>query len=107
MNKQKIKAELLNFLTNDYIKPKVAVMPDFFFDRLINFDHDISVFSSEIAKVAKQKGGSLDDISQIDLKGGNAINTAYALAALDANVTPIVCTNNQGIKKIRSDQRNK
>ena len=103
MKKQKIKAELLTFLTNDYIKPKVTVMPDFFFDRIINFDYDIAVFLSEITKVAKQKGGSLDGISQIDLKGGNAINTTYALAALGAKVIPIVCTNNQGIKKIRSD----
>ena len=54
----------------------------------------------KITKIAAQKGGSLDGISQMDIKGGNAINTAYALATLGAKVTTIVCTNSKGIKQI-------
>jgi ribokinase len=103
VSKEETKAEILNFLKNEYIKPKVVVMPDFFFDRILTLDFDIADFSKKITKIAAQKGGSLDGISQMDIKGGNAINTAYALATLGAKVTPIVCTNSKGIKQIRSN----
>ena len=79
------------------------MLPDFFFDRIITFGDDITSFSLKISKIAKQKGGNLDGISQEDIKGGNAINTAFALAALEAKVAPIVCVNDEGIKKISSD----
>lgn len=106
MKAEKIKAELLNFLSKEYIKPKVVVMPDFFFDRIINIDYDAAGFSAKLNKIISQKGGSLDGISQVDYKGGNAINTTYSLAVLGAKVTPIVCTNSQGIRKIKSILKN-
>ena len=102
MKAEKVKAELLNFLSKEYIKPKVVAMPDFFFDRIVNLDYDLAGFSAKLNEIASQKGGSLDCISQMDFKGGNAINTACSLAILGAKVTPIVCTNNLGIKKIES-----
>jgi sugar/nucleoside kinase (ribokinase family) len=102
---EEVKVELQNFLSKKYIKPKVVVMPDFFFDRIINLDYDLASFSTKLKKITSQKGGSLDGISQMDIKGGNAINTATSLAVLGAKVTPIVCTNNQGIKIIRSTSK--
>jgi ribokinase len=102
---EETKVELLNFLKDEYRIPKVVVMPDFFFDRILTLDYGVAGFSEKIAKIAAQKGGSLDGISQMDIKGGNAINTAYALAVLGAKVIPIVCTNNKGIKQIRSNLR--
>jgi sugar/nucleoside kinase (ribokinase family) len=102
MNAKEVKSELLNFLSKKYIKPKVVVMPDFFFDRIINLDYDLAGFSAKLNEIVAQKGGSIDGISQADFKGGNAINTACSLAVLGAIVTPIVCTNSIGINKIES-----
>ena len=75
-------------------------MPDFFLDRLINLNCDAPRFSSMVADVANRKGGSIDGIAQTDIRGGNAINTASALAALGVKVTPIVCTNKLGLQQI-------
>jgi sugar/nucleoside kinase (ribokinase family) len=95
------KDEMLSFLKESHEKLDVVVMPDFFHDRLINLDCDAARFSSMIVDVAKRKGGSIDGIAQTDMRGGNAVNTASALAALDAKVTPIVCTNKLGFQQIK------
>jgi sugar/nucleoside kinase (ribokinase family) len=95
------KVELLNFLKERREKLDVVVMPDFFYDRLISLDYDAARFSSVIADITERKGGSIDGIEQIDIRGGNAINTASALAALGVNVTPIVCTNKLGLQQVK------
>ncbi len=95
------KGEMLRFLKENHEKRDVIVMPDFFHDRLINLECDAALFSSMIADVANRKGGSIDGIPQIDMRGGNAINTASALAALGAKVTPIVCTNKLGLQQLK------
>ena len=95
------KDEMLGFLKEGHEKLDVVVMPDFFHDRLVNLDCDAARFSSMIADVAKRKGGSIDGIAQTDMRGGNAVNTASALAALGAKVTPIVCTNKLGFQQIK------
>jgi sugar/nucleoside kinase (ribokinase family) len=94
--------ELQSFLGSEIQEINVAVMPDFFLDRLISLNCDVKNFCRLLGKVAKRNGGSIDGIKQVNLKGGNAINTASALAALDVRVTPIVCTNKLGSKLIRS-----
>ena len=92
-------SELTNHLENLSPKPfSVAVMPDFFLDRLVSWNNNVKEFSMYISKVACQKGGSIDNVVQMDRMGGNAINTASALAALEVEVTPIVCTNKLGLK---------
>jgi sugar/nucleoside kinase (ribokinase family) len=84
------------------LKPlNVVVMPDFFFDRLINLEWNANTLSEKLKDVARRKGGSLDGISQTDLRGGNAVNTASALAAFGINVTPIVCTSKFGLKILK------
>ena len=77
------------------------VIPDFFLDRLISLEWDAAEFSGLVSDVAKRKGGSLDGIPQVDLRGGNAINVASALASLGAAVTPIVCTSEFGLQQIK------
>lgn len=94
--------ELQRFLESEIEEINVVVMPDFFLDRLISLNCDAKNFSIMLEKVVKRKGGSIDGIEQVDLKGGNAVNTASALAALDVKVTPIVCTSKLGSKLIRS-----
>lgn len=93
--------ELQRFLKSAIQEINVVVMPDFFLDRLISLNCDVKNFYRMLGKVAKRNGGSIDGIQQVDLKGGNAVNTASALAALDVKVTPIVCTSKLGSKLIR------
>ena len=93
--------ELQRFLESEIQEINVVVMPDFFLDRLISLNCDVKNFYRMLEEVAKHNGGSIDGIGQVDLKGGNAVNTASALAALDVKVTPIVCTSKLGSKLIR------
>ena len=93
--------ELQRFLESEIQEINVVVMPDFFLDRLINLKCGVKNFYRMLGKVAKRNGGSIDGIKQVDLKGGNAVNTASALAALDVKVTPIVCTSKLGSKLVR------
>jgi len=84
-----------------------VVMPDFFFDRIINLNCTIETFSNLMLDIDNRKGGSLDGISQTELRGGNAINVASALTSLGVNVTPIVCTSEYGLEQIKRAFRNK
>lgn len=95
------KKELQSFLMEEPKECKVAVLPDFFLDRLISLNWNPSEFSGLISDVAKRKGGSIDGIPQTDLRGGNAINVASALANLGVEVTPIVCTSEYGMQQIK------
>ncbi len=101
MNDLECKKELKNFLLRSPKECKVVVLPDFFLDRLINLSWNFEEFSNLVADVAKRKGGSLDGIPQMDMKGGNAVNVASALANLGAKVTPIICTSHFGLEQIK------
>ncbi len=90
--------ELLHCL--EQLKPtrfNVVVMPDFFLDRLVTYEGDVEQLSKILAEVAKRKGGSIHGIKQRELRGGNAANTAAALAALGAKVHPIINTSPLGL----------
>jgi sugar/nucleoside kinase (ribokinase family) len=95
--------ELCEFLKepNAIKEVNVVVMPDFFLDRLISVNSDVTAFSKLLKGVAERKGGSIDGIRQVELRGGNAVNTASALATLNAKVTPIVCTSQLGLQLIK------
>jgi ribokinase len=95
------KEELLNFLRKPGRQLNVVVLPDFFLDRLVNLDCDVEEFSAEVSGIVQRKGGSIDRVAQTDLRGGNAVNVASALAALGARVTPVVCTSRLGLEQIR------
>ncbi|MEM3000017.1 MAG: carbohydrate kinase family protein [Candidatus Bathyarchaeia archaeon] len=102
MTRKQLKEELLSFLEKGKVtRPRVVVMPDFFQDRLIDINLDVAGFSQVIANVADRKGGSIDGIAQTDLRGGNAVNTASALAALGAEVALIVCTSKAGFQQLK------
>ena len=93
--------ELQSFLKREIEELEVVVMPDFFVDRLVSLNCDVDAFSESIGTVVRRKGGCLDGIEQTELRGGNAINTASALAALDVKTTPIVCANKLGLHLIK------
>lgn len=93
--------EVQNFLKSKLREVNVVVMPDFFLDRFVSLNWDADAFHEKIAGVAGRKGGSIDGITQTDFRGGNAVNTAAALASLGLRVTPIVCTDRLGLKLIK------
>jgi len=93
--------ELQRFLESEIREIKVVIMPDFFLDRIVSLNCDVKTFSGMLGKVVKRKGGSIDRIEQLELRGGNAVNTASALAALNVKATPIVCTSKLGLELIR------
>ncbi|UCB61308.1 MAG: carbohydrate kinase family protein, partial [Candidatus Bathyarchaeota archaeon] len=95
-------ADLLDCLKQ--IKPKefkVVVMPDFFLDRLLTYNGDGKKFAKDLAEVAGRKGGSIHGIRQAELRGGNATNTAAALAKLGARVSPIISTSSFGLHLLK------
>lgn len=96
----------MDFLSGNLKPLNVVVMPDFFMDRLIDLPFDVHQFTSEVNDIVEREGGSMDKIGQTDQRGGNAINVASALLALDAHVIPIVCTSELGLEQIRFHLRN-
>jgi sugar/nucleoside kinase (ribokinase family) len=101
MSLAECKRELQEVLNKELRECHVVVLPDFFLDRIINLQWDPAEFSSLISQVAQRKGGSIDGVPQMDLKGGNAINMASALSRLDVKVTPITCTSELGLQQIK------
>lgn len=94
--------ELLRCL--EEMKPKtfdVVVMPDFFLDRLVAYEGDVEQLSKTLAEVAKRKGGTVHGVKQTELRGGNAANTAAALASLGVKVCPIIDTSPLGLRLLR------
>ncbi len=79
----------------------VVVMPDFFLDRLVSYEGDVKRLSEAITEIAGHKGGSLHGIKQTELRGGNAANTAAALAALGVKVHPIINTSPLGLQLLK------
>ena len=88
--------KLTHFLKGALKEVNIVVLPDFFLDRLITLEQEPSEFAATIRDIASRKGGSIDGISQTDIRGGNAVNVASALATLGAKVTPIICTSQLG-----------
>jgi len=79
----------------------VSVMPDFFIDRLITYSGEVEQFSKTIAEVAGRFGGNIHGVKQMELRGGNAANTAAALAVLGAKVFPIIKTSPLGLHLLK------
>ena len=88
--------KLTHFLKGAPKEVNIVVLPDFFLDRLITLEQEPSEFATTIRDIASRKGGSIDGIRQTDIRGGNAVNVASALATFGAKVTPIICTSQLG-----------
>lgn len=94
--------DLLRCLRSRTPKPfKVAVLPDFFLDRLVTYDGDMNQLLRVLKEVAMRKGGTVHGVKQTELRGGNAANTASALATLGARVYPIISTSPLGLHILR------
>jgi ribokinase len=77
----------------------IAVMPDFFVDRIVRLESKEALCEA-INEKAKSGGGSIRGIPTSDFKGGNAVNVAYALAKLGAKVTLFTVANDIGAEMI-------
>jgi len=64
----------------------VAVMSDFFIDRILTLKSKEQLLNS-LTEKANVGGGSIRDIHTREVKGGNAVNVAYCLAKLGLQVT--------------------
>lgn len=73
----------------------VVIMPDFFIDRIIKLKSKEELFGAVFEK-DKHGGGSIRGIQTKDVKGGNAVNTAYCLAKLGMRVTLFTVTDEIG-----------
>ncbi len=85
---------------------KVIVMPDFFVDRFVSYQGNLRQLSAALGEVADRKGGNIHGVEQIELRGGNAANTAAALASLGAIVYPIIATDALGLHLLKFYLRN-
>jgi ribokinase len=84
----------------------VSVMPDFFVDRFVRIG-PIDELTDLIKKKSREGGGgSIRGISQHEVKGGNAVNLAYALGNFDARVNLIAIANSLPAEFLRSTFRN-
>jgi ribokinase len=82
---------MLEKLQNLNFVGSVVVLNDFFLDRIIKIDDITKLFDHILQK--KTLGGSIRGITQVDLKGGNATNVAFALARLGAPVSLVTVAN--------------
>src|SRR5579872_2079374 len=80
----------------------VTVLPDYFVDRFVRLD-DFRQLASEITmKGIEGGGGSVRGPRQSEVKGGNAVNLAYALGTLGINVHLITIANSLPAEMLRS-----
>jgi ribokinase len=91
---------IIDKLKQLHILGSIVVMPDFFVDRIIRLDSKEKLVSA-LEEKAKSGGGSIRDIYTRDIKGGNAVNVAYALAKLGAKVTLFTVADEMGAAMIR------
>ncbi len=70
-------------------------MHDFFIDRIVRLNDLDSLFDAVNSKI-DAGGGSIRGIEQTEVKGGNAVNTAYALAKLGARTSLITVADDFG-----------
>ncbi len=71
-------------------------MPDFFLDHFVYFGQDLDEFFRRMREVAERGGGNIAPVEQEVWHGGNASNTAAALAELGVSCHLILRTNLTG-----------
>jgi len=82
-------------------RPTVVLLPDFFLDVIVGVDRQLTRFSSDLKQVAYRGGGNIPWMSHSIRRGGNATNTAFALAALGARPELILRTDRLGAALLR------
>ncbi len=78
---------MLEKLQNLNLVGSIVVLNDFFLDRIIKIQDLDALYKQILGKASL--GGSIRGIPQLDIKGGNATNVAFALAKLGCPVSLI------------------
>ncbi|MFN4337136.1 MAG: PfkB family carbohydrate kinase [Candidatus Nitrosocaldus sp.] len=73
-----------------------VVMHDFFIDRIVRLVISPEVLLSMMKGKIEAGGGSIRSIEQIEMKGGNGVNLAYAIAMLGARCRLITIADDYG-----------
>lgn len=76
---------------------EVVLMPDFFLDRIVRYQGTFDDFAVEARRIVERGGGNLPVTRQEILRGGNATNTASALAKLGMKSHLILRTSQLGL----------
>ncbi len=84
--------ELDSRLNSSYI----VVMHDFFIDRIVRVCSDADRLFNAIRDKIFAGGGSIRGIEQYEIKGGNAVNLAYALCMLNARCRLVTIADEYG-----------
>ena len=71
----------------------ITVLPDYFVDRFVRVENFRELASGITTKGIEGGGGSIRGPRQSEMKGGNAVNLAYALATLNMKVNLITIAN--------------
>ncbi len=87
---------MLEQLENINFVGSIVVLNDFFIDRIIKVGEISKLFQAILEK--KNLGGSIRGYPQVDMKGGNATNVAFALARLGAPVSLITIADKAGLQ---------
>lgn len=88
---------LISTLGGRRVRPEVVLMPDFFLDHFASYEGSLNSFKGRISDIASRGGGSLPNVRQMILRGGNAANTASALASLGGFPHLVVRTDSLGL----------
>ncbi len=81
----------------------VVVMHDFFIDRIVRLGgQDLDNLFSTISSKKDAGGGSIRGIEQAEVRGGNAVNVAYAAARLGARASLITMADDIGSAILRN-----
>ena len=80
----------------------ITVMPDYFVDRFVRFDSFDQLARAIKTKGIESGGGSIRGIEQDEVKGGNAVNLAYALGRLGASVRIMAIANGLAAETLKS-----
>jgi len=83
----------------------ITVLPDYFVDRFVRVDNFDELAKAIDGKGEEGGGGSIRGVRQSEVKGGNAVNLAYALASLGANANLITIANSLPAEMLRSTFR--
>jgi ribokinase len=80
----------------------ISVLPDYFVDRFVEIQSIDDLITAIKRKSLEAGGGSLRGIPQSEVKGGNAVNLAYALGKFGARVNLLAIAEGLSAESLRS-----